>query len=99
MSSIKELTHVSEMRDQYNPANWGQVEYCLTDFPSPFYVVEIPQVAKTNYNRFHVLLQWLNEQDDCGGNYIADAANGFFYFKDYSEALNFYLTFGDVTFN
>jgi len=99
MSSIKELTHVSEMRSQYNPTNWGQVEYCLTDFPSPFYVVDIPQVAKTNYNRFHVLLQWLNEQDDCGGNYIADAANGFFYFKDYSEALNFYLTFGDVTFN
>jgi hypothetical protein len=43
-------------------------------------------------------LKWLNEQDDCGGNYVADAANGFFYFKDYSEALNFYLAYGSVEF-
>jgi hypothetical protein len=99
MSSIKELLCIEDILDRYEQPSWGQISYCLADFPSPFYVVEIPQVAKTNYSRFHILLKWLNEQDDCGGNYIADAANGFFYFKDYTDAFQFYIAWGDVTFN
>jgi hypothetical protein len=99
MSSIKELHSVNDVHEYYDITTWAQIEYCLRDFPSPFYVVEIPNTAKTNYNRHVVLLRWLNEQDDHCGNYMADAANGFFYFKEYTDALNFYLTFGDVSYN
>jgi hypothetical protein len=99
MSSIKELHSVNDVHDDYDVTTWAQIEYCLHDFPTPFYVVEIPASPKISYNQRVTLLRWLNENDDHGGNYVADIANGFFYFKEYIDALNLYLTFGDVSFN
>jgi hypothetical protein len=74
----------------YFMEDYAKMKQSLRDFPSTVYLVDVDTVIVVS-NREEIT-DWLIEYMD--GRYLTDDDLGFFFFKEYTDALHFYLTWG-----